>query len=121
MTGLALATVFAAVAGSTLRPPGAAGEWHIGAKRAFELFPGGLQARSKAERKKRWAKQQREAITAAAAQAATALQEGSVRSTFAHADCRLSCLASISQHHEHSPGAQQLCNSSFEVSFTFYR
>jgi hypothetical protein len=89
VTGLALATVSAAVASSTLRPPGAAGEWHIGAKRAFELFPGGLQARSKAERKKRWAKQQREAITAAAAQAAKALQEGSVRSTCAHADCRL--------------------------------
>ena len=37
----------------------------MGAKRAFELFPGGLKARSKEERRKRWDRRQREAVTAA--------------------------------------------------------
>ena len=31
------------------------GEWRVGAKRAFELFPGPLQGRVKGERKKAWA------------------------------------------------------------------
>ena len=44
----------------------------MGAKRAFELFPGGLKARSRAERKKRFSKLQRQAVTAAAAHAASA-------------------------------------------------
>lgn len=54
------------------------GEWHVGAKRALELFPGGLQARSKAERKKRWARFQRESVTAAASKAASAAQDAQV-------------------------------------------
>ncbi|CAK0779170.1 hypothetical protein CVIRNUC_004710 [Coccomyxa viridis] len=45
------------------------GAWHIGAKRAFELFPKGLESRSKMERKKRWDALQRVSVTAAAAQA----------------------------------------------------
>lgn len=59
------------------------GEWRVGAKRAFELFPSGLQRRSTAERKKRFSKLQREAITEAASQAASAsaTQEASVRSS----------------------------------------
>ena len=47
----------------------------MGAKRVFELFPGGLKARSRAERKKGFSKLQRQALTAAAAHAATASRE----------------------------------------------
>lgn len=53
--------------------PGVAGDWRVGVKRAFELFPGGLKARSKQERRKRWSKYQREAVTASLQQA-SALQ-----------------------------------------------
>ena len=56
-----------------------AGAWHIGAKRAFELFPKGLESRSKMERKKRWDALQRVSVTAAAAQA-SAFKDASVRS-----------------------------------------
>lgn len=48
-----------------------AGLWHVGAKRAFELFPGGLKKRSKQERKKRWEQKQREAVTACTAAVAS--------------------------------------------------
>ena len=48
------------------------GDWHVGAKRAFELFPGGLEKRIKGERKKRFAEEQRAALTAATAAAAAA-------------------------------------------------
>ena len=44
----------------------------MGAKRAFELFPGGLERRIKGERKKRFAEEQRAALTAATAAAAAA-------------------------------------------------
>ncbi|CAL8469996.1 g9538 [Coccomyxa elongata] len=47
------------------------GLWHVGAKRAFELFPGGLKKRSKQERKKRWEEKQREAVTACTAAVAS--------------------------------------------------
>ncbi len=47
----------------------------MGAKRVFELFPGGLKARSRGERKKRFSKLQRQAVTAAAAHAASAAQD----------------------------------------------
>ena len=60
-----------------------AGEWHVGAKRAFELFPKGLQSRSKMERKKRWDELQRVSVTAAAAQA-SAFKDTSVGSHAAH-------------------------------------
>lgn len=43
----------------------------MGAKRAFELFPGGLKQRSKQERKKRWGQKQREAVTACTAAVAS--------------------------------------------------
>ena len=60
-----------------------AGTWHVGAKRAFELFPKGLQSRSKMERKKRWDALQRVSVTAAAAQA-SAFKDKSVRSHAPH-------------------------------------
>ena len=44
----------------------------MGVKRAFELFPGGLKARSKEERRRRWDTWQREAVTAATAAVAAA-------------------------------------------------
>lgn len=50
----------------------------MGAKRAFELFPGSLKARSRAERRKRFSKLQRQAVTAAAAHAASASQDAPV-------------------------------------------
>lgn len=49
----------------------------MGAKRAFELFPGGLEKRIKGERKKRFAEEQRAALTAATAAAAAAPKVGS--------------------------------------------
>lgn len=52
------------------------GDWHVGAKRAFELFPGGLKRRIKEERKKRFAEAQRAALTAATGAAATAPKVG---------------------------------------------
>ena len=58
----------------------ATGDWHVGAKRVFELFPGSLKARSRAERKKRFSKLQRQAVTAAAAHAASAAQDAPVSS-----------------------------------------
>ncbi len=56
----------------------ATGEWHVGAKRVFELFPGSLKARSRTERKKHFSKLQRQAVTAAAAHAASASQDAPV-------------------------------------------
>jgi hypothetical protein len=53
-----------------------AGIWHVGAKRTFELFPGGLEKRIKGERKKRFAEEQRAALTAATAAAAAAPKVG---------------------------------------------
>ena len=44
------------------------GQWHVGYKRAFDLFPKGLQKRIVTERKKRLDQQQREAITKATAE-----------------------------------------------------
>jgi tripeptidyl-peptidase II len=41
------------------------GDWRVGAKASFELFPGGLRSRIKEERKKRWDEAQRAAVTAA--------------------------------------------------------
>lgn len=43
------------------------GEWRVGWKAAYELFPGGLKSRMKEERKKHWQEQQRQALTAASA------------------------------------------------------
>lgn len=44
------------------------GEWHVGYKRAFDLFPKGLQKRIAGERKKRLDEQQRGYMTAAVQQ-----------------------------------------------------
>lgn len=57
-------------AGGALLRPGAAwnnpsGEWHVGCKRAFELFPSSLRSRVKEERKKGRDAAQRAAATAA--------------------------------------------------------
>ena len=41
------------------------GEWRVGAKPAFDLFPGGLKQRIKEERKKKFDEQQRAAVTEA--------------------------------------------------------
>ena len=49
-----------------------AGKWHVGSKAAFDLFPGPLKHRIRAERKKRFDEQQRAALTAATAAAAQA-------------------------------------------------
>ena len=46
-----------------------AGEWHIGAKRAFELFPGPLKKRMQTRRKERWDLHQSKALEAATAAA----------------------------------------------------
>jgi hypothetical protein len=46
------------------------GEWHVGTKRAYDLFPGELRSRTKGERRKRWDEKQRGAVTAAAAELA---------------------------------------------------
>ena len=51
----------------------------MGAKSAFELFPGGLKARSKEERRKRWDRWQREAVTAATAAVAAAKKVDAVQ------------------------------------------
>lgn len=40
------------------------GKYHLGVKRAYELFPGGLQGRVTAKRREKWDEQQREAATA---------------------------------------------------------
>lgn len=42
-----------------------AGKWHVGAKRAYDLFPGGLCSRLKTERRKRFDEHQRAALTEA--------------------------------------------------------
>ena len=60
----------------------ATGEWRVGAKRVFELFPGGLKARSRAERKRSFLKLQRQAVNAAASHAARSSQEPHVSSHF---------------------------------------
>ena len=44
-----------------------AGQWHVGFKRAFDLFPKGLRKRIVTERKKRIDQQQRIAVTKATA------------------------------------------------------
>lgn len=56
-----------------------AGKWHVGIKAAFELFPGPLKSRIKAERKKRFDEQHRAAVTAAtsAASKSTKVHVGS--------------------------------------------
>lgn len=41
------------------------GKWHVGAKPAFDVFPGGLKSRIKEERRRRLDEQQRGAMTAA--------------------------------------------------------
>ena len=41
------------------------GKWHVGARPAYDLFPGPLKSRIKEERKKKFDKKQREAVTAA--------------------------------------------------------
>ena len=41
------------------------GNWRVGAKAAYELFPAGLKARTQEERKRRWDEHQRAAVTAA--------------------------------------------------------
>jgi tripeptidyl-peptidase II len=41
------------------------GQWHVGAKAAYDLFPAGLKKRTKEERKRRFEERQRVAITAA--------------------------------------------------------
>ncbi|GAB4814120.1 hypothetical protein N2152v2_001166 [Parachlorella kessleri] len=43
------------------------GDWRVGAKAAYELFPRPLKDRSKEERKKRWAEKQRGAVAEATA------------------------------------------------------
>lgn len=54
------------------------GKWKVGAKRAYELFPGGLTRRIKEERKRGFEEEQRRAMTAAtAALAAHKSQNGS--------------------------------------------
>ena len=45
-----------------------AGQWHVGYKRAFDLFPKGLQKRIVTERKKRQDQLQRVAMTQATAE-----------------------------------------------------
>jgi len=40
------------------------GQYHVGLKRAYELYPGGLVARLKAKRRETWDEQQRAAVTA---------------------------------------------------------
>ena len=55
----------------------------MGAKRAFELFPGGLKARSKEERRRRWDTWQRGAVTVATAAVAAAKK---VRMSFCSVD-----------------------------------
>ena len=47
-----------------------AGDWRVGAKAAYELFPAGLKHRLQRERKKRWAERQRGAVAEAVAAAA---------------------------------------------------
>ena len=44
------------------------GDWHVGYKRAFDLFPKSLQKRILAERRKRLDEQQRVALTKATAE-----------------------------------------------------
>ncbi len=46
-----------------------AGDWHIGAKRAFDLFPGPLKKRMQMRRKERWDLHQSRALEAATAAA----------------------------------------------------
>lgn len=41
-----------------------AGKWHIGAKNAFELFPGGLKKRISKERRKAWDREHQAAVAA---------------------------------------------------------
>ena len=43
------------------------GQWHVGAKPAFQLFPGGLKQRIKEERRRKFDEQQRIAVTEATA------------------------------------------------------
>jgi len=43
----------------------AAGDWRVGYKRAYDLFPGGLQKRITGERKKRRDERQRVAVSKA--------------------------------------------------------
>lgn len=43
------------------------GQWHVGAKPAFQLFPGGLKQRTKEERRRKFDEQQRVAVTQATA------------------------------------------------------
>ena len=64
---------------SHLCPP--AGKWHVGAKRLFELFPGGLKKRIRAERRKHWDQHQNAAVTAAAAAVAAFERQHSKLST----------------------------------------
>ena len=52
-----------------------AGEWHVGFKRAFDLFPKGLQKRIVSERRKRLDEQQRDALTGATAALDSATRE----------------------------------------------
>lgn len=54
------------------------GKWRVGAKRAYDLFPGPLRSRIKGERKKRFAEEQRAALTAATKAAAAAKVPSSV-------------------------------------------
>ncbi|PRW39066.1 Tripeptidyl-peptidase 2 isoform A [Chlorella sorokiniana] len=51
------------------------GEWRVGAKAAYELFPAGLKSRLQKERKKRWAEKQRTAVAQAVAAQARFAQE----------------------------------------------
>lgn len=46
------------------------GEWRVGSKAAYELFPAGLKSRLQKERRKRWAEKQRGAVAEAVAASA---------------------------------------------------
>ena len=58
---------FEGMTGRTIPIPAAwnnpTGEFHVGIKRAFELYPGGLVRRLKAKRREKWDEQQRAAVT----------------------------------------------------------
>lgn len=47
--------------------PCTSGDWHVGIKAAYELFPNLLKQRIKEERRKKWAEKQRGAVTEAVA------------------------------------------------------